>query len=105
MQKNGLNDKADVPNHRSRRMNKCFGLAAFLTMFLWALGAEAVAGPATIGSCQPIDKPGSYELSNNLEAKAGDCIVVNADFVTIDMKGFTLFGSGTGAGIRQGGEV
>ena len=103
MQSRELNSKTDVLNRQPHRSKKYFGLAAFLMMFLWALGTEAMAGPIAIGSCQVIDKPGSYELYNNLEAKAGqgNCIVINADFVTIDLGGYTIIGAGSGAGITQ----
>jgi parallel beta-helix repeat protein len=79
--------------------------AAFLPIAL-ALGAIILApvaaareeGPIEIEKCQTISKPGSYKLVNNLAA-TGDCLVITADFVTIDLAGFLISGSGTGTGI------
>jgi hypothetical protein len=60
---------------------------------------QGQAGPAEVTRCQTIDKPGSYRLVNNLQA-AGDCLVVTAEGVTIDLAGFALTGNGTGTGIK-----
>ena len=54
---------------------------------------EAFAGPAKIGSCgKTLSKSGSYVLSGNLTVKKSgqNCITVSANFVTIDMQGFTI---------------
>jgi len=54
---------------------------------------EAFAGPAKIGSCgKTLSKSGSYVLSANLTVKKSgqNCITVSANFVTIDMQGFTI---------------
>jgi hypothetical protein len=50
--------------------------------------------PIQIKRCQTISEPGSYELANNLTA-ARDCLVITADFVTIDLAGFTISGTQT----------
>jgi hypothetical protein len=59
-------------------------------------------GPIEIQKCQTISQPGSYELADNLTTN-GNCLVITADFVTIDLAGFTITGTGTvvdlGAGI------
>jgi len=60
--------------------------------------AQAADGIKAIGSCQTIDSPGSYLVTKDLQA-AGDCIVVNASFVTLDLGGHTIVGNGTGNGI------
>jgi hypothetical protein len=61
--------------------------------------------PTPIKACQTISKPGSYELANNLTA-TGDCLVITADFVTIDLAGFLISGApNTGAGIRVAPEI
>jgi len=55
--------------------------------------AEALAGPAKIGSCgKTLSKSGSYVLSNNLTSKKSNqsCISVTTNFVTIDLQGFTI---------------
>lgn len=53
--------------------------------------------------CPPyaISTPGSYRLTGNLTASGGkDAIDVSASNVTIDLNGFTISGSGGGAGIN-----
>ena len=50
-------------------------------------------GPTPIKRCQTIDQPGSYVLVKNLTA-TGDCLVITASFVTIDLAGFAIFGPG-----------
>ncbi len=62
--------------------------------------------------CGTIDMPGSYRLGNNLSAEAPTlvCLLVNADFVTIDLQGFAirrtvnrqLPGTGISGGGRSG---
>ena len=55
-----------------------------------ALGAMILApragaqpqGPTEIATCETINQPGSYLLVRNLTA-TGDCLRINADFVTI----------------------
>jgi hypothetical protein len=81
---------------------------AFLPIAL-ALGAIILApvagaraqdeqeGPIAIEKCltdaAPISQPGSYRLVNNLTMKGvGTCLSITADFVTIDLSGFTITG-------------
>jgi hypothetical protein len=83
--------------------------AAFFPIVL-ALGAIILApvasaradgreeGPREIEKCQTIDQPGSYKLVHNLTAR-GDCLVITANFVTIDLTGFVISGNGTGTGV------
>jgi hypothetical protein len=56
--------------------------------------------PIKIKKCQTITQPGSYELANNLTATStnGNCLVIAADFVTIDLAGFTIHGAGIAPG-------
>ena len=68
-----------------------------------ALGRDALAAPKNIKTCTMIPDSGSYVLTANLSA-AGDCLVVAADFVTIDLNGFTIAGNGSGSGIRSDGD-
>jgi hypothetical protein len=80
--------------------------AVFVTIVL-GLGAIIQApvatareeGPTEIAKCQTISQPGSYKLVNNLTA-TGDCLLINADLVTLDLAGFTIIGSGTGTAIQ-----
>jgi hypothetical protein len=64
--------------------------------------AEAGAAAQKIDQCKTLDEPGAYEVNRNLTA-TGDCLVVAADFATIDLFGFVLIGDGTGEGITDGG--
>jgi hypothetical protein len=60
-------------------------------------------GPFEIEKCQTIDKPGSYKLVRNLTAPANaDCIVMPASFVTVNLAGFSISGSGFGSAITTG---
>jgi parallel beta-helix repeat protein len=74
----------------------------FLT-FALGLGGRAEAAPVSINACGSV-AAGSYILTANLAA-VGDCLVVGADFVTIDLDGYTISGNGTGRGITDGGDV
>src|SRR6187399_3008396 len=58
----------------------------------------ALAAPRVINACQAITEPGSYVVNRNLQA-TGDCLVIAADFVTIDLDGFVISGSGVGNGV------
>jgi parallel beta-helix repeat protein len=65
---------------------------------LLATSSGVQAAGRGIGQCSTINQAGSYVLTKNLTA-AGDCLVVTADFVTIDLDGYTIAGNGTGKGI------
>jgi hypothetical protein len=65
-------------------------------------------GPREIDKCQTISTPGSYKLVNNLTGPldaGANCLVITADFVTIDLAGFLISGGPGGSGIfsPQGG--
>jgi hypothetical protein len=88
--------------------------AAFFPIAL-ALGAISLAhrdgaqaqnareeGPIEIEKCRTIDKPGSYKLVNNLVAGTGDCLVITADLVTVDLAGFSISGTATGQNVGIG---
>ena len=68
-------------------------IALFLVLCGPGVVTRAAAG-TPISSCMMITEPGAYELVQNLQAWSGDCLMVQADFVTIDLKGFGIFGSG-----------
>ena len=60
----------------------------------------ALAAPQLIATCGiTIAKPGSYVVDDDLDS-VGNCLVVNADGVTIDLGGHVIHGDGTGAGIN-----
>jgi hypothetical protein len=75
-------------------------------VILLAVPALAQSGVQGIGSCTIIDKPGSYVLTRDLTATLADlkravpdawfsgCIVIVADFVSLDLQGHTITGPG-----------
>ena len=83
-----------------KRSAAFFPLALALGAIMAAPWASAQAqgtreeGPIEIEKCQTISQPGSYKLVNNLTFKGttGTCLQVTADFVTIDLAGFTISG-------------
>jgi len=68
------------------------------------LSSVAAASPKAIKKCGTIDESGSYIVVKNLTA-SGDCLVIAADFVTIDLDGFTIAGPGTGSGVVGDGNT
>jgi hypothetical protein len=76
-------------------------------MLVLSLGAyvhEAAAAPSNVNACQTLSQPGSYVLAKNLAA-TGDCLVVAADAVTIDLAGFAITGNGTGSAVKSDGAL
>jgi hypothetical protein len=61
-----------------------------------AQAQDAREGLIEIEKCQTISQPGSYKLVNNLTftGTTGVCLQITADFVTIDLVGFTITGPG-----------
>ena len=57
-----------------------------------------------IDKCQTIGAAGSYVLAKNI-GEAGDCLVISAKNVTVDLNGFAVVGKGTGTGIRGDGSL
>lgn len=80
------------------KTRSCFALTVLLALGLGAHLPEAAAAPARINACQTITQSGSYELTRNLTA-TGDCIILAANFVTLDLGGFTISGDGTGTAV------
>jgi len=75
--------------------------AILLVLSLGTTALEA-AGPTRLNSCTTIVSSGSYILDRDLTA-AGDCLLIHAHYVTVDLAGFTISGNGTGRGIYDGG--
>jgi hypothetical protein len=75
-------------------------ISAALFPIALVLGAITLAPPADareptmIKACGTISQPGSYELADNLTT-TGNCLVITADFVTIDLAGFSIDGGGS----------
>jgi len=63
---------------------------------LLVLGGPGMLTPAAaatpISQCTTITEAGAYELVQNLQmSEYGDCVMVQAEFVTIDLKGYAIF--------------
>jgi hypothetical protein len=63
-----------------------------------AAAVAEVTAQTGISACQSVSA-GSYVLTQDIFA-VGDCLVVTADNVTIDLKGFQIRGNGTGTGVK-----
>ena len=81
------------------RLERIIAWIPVILASLVALPLVGRAAPTLIHACTTISSSGSYVLGSNLYA-SGDCIVVDAPFVSIDMAGFAILGNGDGAGIR-----
>ncbi len=78
----------------------------FALVILFTVSASAQGGVQAIEACTVIDKPGSYVLAQDITAGMADlkrawpsawysgCIVIAADFVTLDLQGHTITGPG-----------
>ena len=81
-----------------------------IALALWAVvlvcGPGAQAAPIAITHCQNINNPGSYILQNNISA-TGNCLIINASSVSINLNGFSITGPGSlsGTGIQTGSGV
>ena len=75
--------------------------ALFTILLIGGLCAQASAATA-VTSCGSLSAPGNYFLTKNLSA-SGDCLVIAANNVAIDMKGKTITGNGSGSGITDSG--
>jgi len=79
-------------------------LFLFAFVILLTVPALAQEGGHAIGACTVIDKSGSYVLAKNITATQRDlktvpnripaCIVIVADFVSLDLQGYTITGPG-----------
>lgn len=73
------------------------GIACVLAV---TVASAAAAVPKRLRKCQTITDSGSYVVVRNLNA-IGDCLLVDASNVVIDLGGFTVTGDGTGYGVRE----
>jgi hypothetical protein len=87
------------------------GLLIAVLIILGGLATAYAAGVTEIKHCDPasmppaqptpqITAPGSYRLVRNLQA-TGNCLLVTADDVTINLNGFVISGNGSGVGVRR----
>ena len=81
------------------------GAAMIMMLVLSMMATPSQAGffGKGITKCQTISKPGRYTLSRNLNQVAVDCLVIAADFVTVDLNGFAIMGDFSGDCITDGG--
>ena len=78
-------------------------IALFLVVYTFSSAARA---QQVIKECQDIDESGSYVLGNNLpnnDSLNGRCISIRADFVTLDLGGYTIRGNNKGDGVTDRG--
>jgi hypothetical protein len=73
---------------------------------LCALAILFAASPSRadtpVSSCMTLSAPGNYFLTKSLTS-VGTCIIVDSEGVSLDMKGHTVTGNGTGDGISDDG--
>jgi parallel beta-helix repeat protein len=78
-------------------------LAALVTM-AWVSGAAAAVPLAACGTLDQFNQ--TYNLTADLHASGGDCLVVAADRITINLKGHSIIQDNPtpfGAGVTDGG--
>jgi hypothetical protein len=86
--------------------------AAVLLPIVLALGAviaaartdaqeqdERLSGPVKITQCKTISNSGSYKLANNIGGVPGNCLVITAPLVSIDLAGFSISAGSGGTAI------
>jgi len=61
-----------------------------------SIASPSYAAPRVLNTCATITESGAYVVGRNIAAN-GDCFVVAADFVNVDLDGFVVSGNGTGA--------
>lgn len=81
----------------------------FSFLILLAVPAFAEDTRLSISNCTVITRPGSYVLAKGITATQRDlrtmagsnpsCILILADFVSLDLQGYTIVGPGSGFGI------
>lgn len=74
--------------------------ALFAMLLIGGFGGRASAAATAVSTCETLSSPGNYFLTRNLTA-AGDCLVIAADNVAIDLNGKTITGNGTGSAISD----
>jgi hypothetical protein len=83
-------------------------LFAIPLAFVATITSTLLARPAlawTITACQTISQPGSYLLANNLSNTGGNCLVITASLVTIDLQGFSIIGQSSETAIGASADI
>ena len=80
-----------------------FTFVILLAVPAWAQNQDTQGTGQSVYACTIIDKPGSYVLAKNITARQSDlkhirnesaCILIFADFVSLDLQGRTITGPG-----------
>jgi len=79
-------------------MRATIGMLVGLALLSGAARRADATAPVDVSECGPIVKPGAYRLVRDLSS-AGDCLVIKADRVMIDLAGFRIIGKGKGRAI------
>ena len=79
-------------------------LAALFAMLLFGGFCGHAGADTSVSACGTLSTPGNYVLSANLTA-TGDCLVIAANNVAIDLKGKKITGDGTGAAVTDDGSA
>jgi len=88
------------------KAKECVAVATMLALGLGDSATEVAAAPQIINQCQTLSEPGAYVLGKNLAVSGSgrggfDCLLLGDDFITVDLNGFTITGSGgKGSGIK-----
>lgn len=86
-------------------------VAIIAATLLWPLtgGRMGYAGDGIkpVDRCQTLDAGdrSTFVLVKNLFSPGGDCLTINSSDVTLDLRGFTIVGSGGGRGITSSASV
>jgi len=79
-------------------------VAISVLVMLSGVGGAEAATP--INSCGTLSVADTYRLTANLSISSGDCLIVAANSVTIDLNGFEISGNGTSDnGVTDGGSA
>jgi hypothetical protein len=86
------------PTCQARLMTRPRCAALVVALMIACLAAPGSALAVPIVACSTvIAAPGAYDLVGNLSCPMGDAVTVTADFVNINLAGFTINGRGTGS--------
>jgi hypothetical protein len=72
----------------------------FFCLCMFASAPALAQPPIAITACQKITKAGVYQVENSLVASTGDCLVITAANVTLNLNASTLHGAGSGDGVH-----
>ncbi len=79
-----------------------YGFAALGALALIIFAVSPSRADTGVSSCGTLSAAGNYFLTKNLTS-TGTCITVASEGVSLDMKGHTITGDGSGDGITDGG--